>query len=100
MLTLFNRQGVQDQPLTCPADEEGLDRDRVNDYGHKLIQERKTDRSVKSLYPSCVGLIRKIIPINGSSSLVFFFNTLGFVYKTFIKRARQQQQQHRGLFEL
>ncbi|KAL9954671.1 hypothetical protein ACROYT_G042236 [Oculina patagonica] len=26
----FRRQGVQDQPLTCPADREGLDRDRVN----------------------------------------------------------------------
>ena len=49
LLTLFNRQGVQDQPLTCPADREGLDRDRVNVSGHKFIQERIKDRSIKSL---------------------------------------------------
>ena len=28
----FHRQGAQGQPLTCPADREDLDRDRVNNF--------------------------------------------------------------------
>ena len=31
-LFYFNRQGIGDHPLTCPADREGLDRDRVNQF--------------------------------------------------------------------
>ena len=31
-LTPKNRQEAQNQPYTCPADREGLDRDRVNNF--------------------------------------------------------------------
>lgn len=50
LLTLLNRQGVQDQPLTCPADREGLDPDRVNVCCHRFIQERIKDKRVNSPY--------------------------------------------------
>jgi len=47
LLRLFNRQGVQDQPLTCPAEREGLEQDR------DIFPDKATERKILSFAIKC-----------------------------------------------